>query len=744
MKESKRISKYIAFGSMALLILLLAAASIVEKVYGTTYAYERIYGSAVTVTLWAIMGVSALVYLTKAELWRHWATFLFHLSLGVILIGALTTHLLAKQGQLHLRRGEAPTKQFVLDSGTPYRLPFRIALHDFRMEYYPGTLAPMDYVSTLEITDDGESFVGEVSMNNILSYRSYRLYQSGYDPDGEGATLSVSYDPYGIAATYLGYALLLLSMLLFFLQKRSRFRALWHSSKRYVAVALLLTCTSTATLSAKEIESVPRSVAAVTAEEFGNLHIYYHDRICPMQTLARDFTTKLYGKASYKGLSAEQVLCGWLFFPSEWEGEPMLKIKGADIAQLLGTEGKYASITDFITTENGYKLTPALHNTDGKYSRQNVAAANEKFNLVNMLCTGALLRIYPHQSGDKCGSMTWYSPIDNLPQDSSEEEILFIRQSLILVAQNITQGKESEARKLLSQIGRYQLDRMGEYAPSTARFKAEKLYNATSWSRPLAMLCMTLGILAFVLLVRRHRATKINIALALTTLVVWLYLTLHITLRWYISRHIPLSNGFETMQFMAWCSLLVAQLVQRRFRMAQSFGLLICGFALLVAMMGEANPRITQLMPVLQSPLLSIHVMVIMVAYSLFAFMMLNGVTAFALRLSHSTVETESEIAELHRTSRLILYPALFLLTAGIFIGAVWANISWGRYWGWDPKEVWALITMLIYAFALHSDSIKVFRRPMVFHLFCILAFLSVLITYFGVNFFLGGMHSYA
>ncbi|MBR0394496.1 MAG: cytochrome c biogenesis protein CcsA [Alistipes sp.] len=744
MKESKRISKYIAFGSMALLILLLAMASIVEKIYGSAYAYERIYGSAVTITLWAIMGLSAIIYLIKAEVWRHWATFLFHLSLGIILTGALTTHLLAKQGQLHLRRGEAPIKQFILDSGTPSRLPFRIALCDFRMEYYPGTLAPMDYVSTLTITDDGETFVGKVSMNNILSYRSYRLYQSGYDPDGEGATLSVSYDPYGIAATYIGYALLLLSMLLFLLQPKSRFRALWSSSKRHVAIALLLICTSTATLSAKEAESAPSSVTAAIAEEFGNLHIYYHDRICPMQTLARDFTIKLYGKDSYKGLSAEQILCGWLFFPSEWESEPMLKIKGTDIVQLLGIEGKYASIADFVSAENGYKLTPALHNPNGKYNKANIAAANEKFNLVNMLCTGSLLRIYPYYSNEDNVSINWYSPIDTLPQGISEEESLFIRQSLILVAQNIMQGKEDEARTLLTQIGRYQLNRMGEHAPSTTRFKAEKLYNATSWSRPLAMLCMTLGILAFILLIRRRRATKVNIGLALVMLLVWLYLTLHIALRWYISRHVPLSNGFETMQFMAWCSLLVAQLAQRRFHMAQSFGLLICGFALLVAMMGEANPRITQLMPVLQSPLLSIHVMVIMIAYSLFAFMMLNGVMAITLRLSHTSVEAEGEIAELHRTSRLMLYPALFLLTAGIFIGAVWANISWGRYWGWDPKEVWALITMLIYAFALHSDSIKVLRRPMVFHIFCILAFLSVLITYFGVNFFLGGMHSYA
>jgi len=191
------------------------------------------------------------------------------------------------------------------------------------------------------------------------------------------------------------------------------------------------------------------------------------------------------------------------------------------------------------------------------------------------------------------------------------------------------------------------------------------------------------------------------------------------------------------MQFMAWCCILLAFCLQKKFIFAQPFGILVCGFALLVAMVGEANPRITQLMPVLQSPLLSVHVMVIMISYTLFAFMMLNGVAALVSR-------NEGRMEYLKTISNIMLYPALFLLTAGIFIGAVWANLSWGRYWGWDPKEVWALITMLIYSLGIHQGSLKWFRDPKHFHIFYILAFLSVLVTYFGVNFLLGGLHSYA
>lgn len=215
-------------------------------------------------------------------------------------------------------------------------------------------------------------------------------------------------------------------------------------------------------------------------------------------------------------------------------------------------------------------------------------------------------------------------------------------------------------------------------------------------------------------------------------------LLFHLTgylLRWYIGGRIPLSNGYETMQFLALCIMVVALFMSRRHRQAVGFGFLLSGFTLLVSYLGEMNPQITPLMPVLVSPWLSLHVSVIMMSYALFAFILLNGVWALC-------VPREAERLMLY--SRLMLYPAVFLLTAGIFIGAVWANVSWGRYWGWDPKEVWALITLLIYALPLHADSLPWFRKPRFFHIYTIAAFLSVLITYFGVNFFLGGMHSYA
>ena len=222
----------------------------------------------------------------------------------------------------------------------------------------------------------------------------------------------------------------------------------------------------------------------------------------------------------------------------------------------------------------------------------------------------------------------------------------------------------------------------------------------------------------------------------------FLFLSVLIALRGVLSGYFPLSNGYEVMHFLAWTALLLTLLFYRRFQMLLPFGFLLCGFSLLVATMGEANPQITALKPVLSSPLLSVHVVVIMFSYALLAFIMLNGLTAILLHCFSENAQRQIE--RLKTISHLMLYPAVFCLAIGIFVGAIWANLSWGRYWGWDPKEVWALITLMIYSLALHTDSLPMFCKPMFFHLFAVVAFLAVLFTYFGVNFLLGGLHSYA
>ena len=511
--------------------------------------------------------------------------------------------------------------------------------------------------------------------------------------------------------------------------------------------------------------TLPRDVA----NEFGNLLVYHNNRICPLQTLARDYTIKLTGKTSYKDFSAEQVLLGWFFYYDEWRNEPMIKIKGKDAQQTLGIEGKYASFNDF-TSPEGYKLT----GTQGK----NFSAADEKYNLIMMNLTGSLLKIFPHNNA----LINWFALNDNLPADMPQAEWLFIRKSMNLVAEYIAHSQYDEAIDLIRKIRKYQDTQLGTLAPSKTRITAERIYNHLNFNRPLAMTLMTIGILLYVITIISNKTPRWSWFILIPTVI---YLLFAVVLRGYIANHFPLSNGFETMQFLAliaslmpFLTLLFKQIKynsklstkcvpnvgtrhavsskaqkEEKNRPNSQFSILnsqfnnslflipnstlICGIALMVATISELNPRITLLMPVLQSPLLSIHVMVIMISYTLFALITLNAIVNLI------RIKTNSQFSILNSQFSTLTF-ALFLLTAGIFIGAIWANVSWGRYWGWDPKEVWALITMLIYSLPLHRSSLKIFQNPRFLNWYYIFAFLSVVITYFGVNFILGGLHSYA
>lgn len=739
MTSAKKILKYTSFGTLGVIIVLLAVATVVEKTHGSAIACSRIYCSVPMAVLWGLTAISALIYLLKNHIAGKLFTFTLHISFLLILAGALVTHLCGIQGSVHLRTDSPATSSFTASDSTTVRFPFALSLQQFSLKYYTGTSAPMDYVSSFTIIDGNDSVAATVSMNNIFTYRNYRFYQSGYDRDAAGTTLAVSHDPYGIAVTYTGYACLLFSMIGFLFSRRSIFRSLLKNPRlKRMSAVILIACSSLAAASAGNSPQVlPEHIAA----QFGNLHIYYNDRICPLQTMAKDFTVKLYGKERYRGLTPEQVVTGWFFFYDDWKREPMIKIKGDAVRDALGLHGKYACLLDF-TDVSGYRLDNLRRENPSPAVLRDIDNANEKFNIVSMLCTGSLLKIYPYANAED-STVTWYSLADRLPVDMPDGQWAFIRNSMNYVAEKVAMKDYDSMSVLLSKIRKYQINEGGAGIPSEKLFAAEKLYNSITYNNWLAMLCLAIGILGFITTVLRKGITR-NIRIILTALLCFIlaYLTFIMSLRWYISGHIPLSNGFETMQFMAWCSVILTLFLRRRFYPALPFGFLLCGLSLLVAMMGESNPQITRLMPVLQSPLLSIHVVVIMAAYSLLAFTMLNGIAAIILYSKEKTDNNDIEYLQL--VSRIMLYPAVFLLAAGIFIGAVWANISWGRYWGWDPKEVWALITMLVYAFALHPTSLPAFRRPMFFHVFCVLAFLTVLITYFGVNFFLGGMHSYA
>lgn len=673
---------------MVAVVLIMMTATFVEKTSGSA---AEIYGSWWFAATWALLACSGLLYCLRRRMQQRPVVLMLHLSWVVILAGALITHLWGQQGALHLRVGEAGSV-FVSDDGRPHTLPFALTLEDFEVVRYPGTQTAMDYRSTLLIAPpegkSGEetSVRLEVSMNKIAEYRHYRFYQSQYDADGQGSVLTVSHDPEGIAVTYVGYGLLFLSMVLLLILPGEGFR---RSLRRLALIGLLVA------LPGEQLHAAPvarpKSVTPEEARAFCSLYAYYNGRICPVQTIAKDFTVKLYGRDHCAGYNFEQVFAGWVFYPTSWAGVPRKERKGR--------------------------------------------FADEQRAVVEMFHAGEFLHLFPHQG-------RWLSPAHGFVLDLPDEEAFFVKKSVDYLCELVATRQHDRYMETLGKIRKYQQKQAGDVLPSDRHFRAEMLYNRADHTRLLAMAFAALGIVLFGgLVARMARGREIPrwlIRLCNGLIVpAAAYLMGLFALRWYVGGHLPLSNGFETMQFMALCLLLLSLLLQKRFRLAVPFGFLLCGLTLMVSTFGQSNPQITLLMPVLQSPLLSLHVCLIMISYSLLAFAFLNGLASFVLR-------TEAEQIRLMHVSRMLLYPALFGLAGGIFVGAIWGNVSWGRYWGWDPKEVWALITMLVYSFALHDRSLAWLRRPVLFHLFMVFSFLTVLMTYFGVNFLLGGMHSYA
>ena len=706
--------KKITFTLYAIVILVMAMATIVEKVQGTSYVLGNIYGSWWFTALWALLAIGGIVYFFQRRI-KKFTAILLHGSFLLILTGALLTHLTAWQGTVHLRNGEAVTYCQTEEDGTncPKRLPFTITLKQFNIRYHNGTEAAADYESHFTIQTDEGTERGYTSMNNIYSTHGIRLYQSGYDDDMKGTTLALNSDPWGIPITYTGYGLLFLSMILILIDPMGRFRLLVRKASTTIALIVLIPVPSFA------LNTLPKE----TASEFGHLCINYNGRICPVQTLALDFTRKLYGKSSYNGYTAEQVLCGFVFFPTEWNREPIIRIKSAEIRQRLGLS-EYTSITSLFK-QHSYILGPflqAYRQGNGNKFLEEVMKVDEKVMLMMQVSRGEKLRIFPFEG-------KWYAPTDSLPSTMEADRREYFRNALPMLATYVVEEQADNTHEMLQKMAKYQQVYGAADIPSSTRLMAEHLYNSIPFAQALFIACLTF---AFISLLHWSWTKKLSIAVLIIS---FLSLTFCLVLRWIVSGYIPMSNGYETVLMMAWMIMQTSLLVYRKFHVILTFGLLLSGFLLLVSHLGQMDPQITHLMPVLSSPLLSIHVSCVMMAYGLFSITFACGVYAFIVR---------KKMEEMHLLSQLFLFPAEFLLTAGIFLGAIWANVSWGRYWGWDPKEVWALITMLIYAIPMHSTSVKWIREPQHYHLFMVTAFLAVLITYFGVNFFLGGLHSYA
>ena len=695
---------------MALVATVLATGTIVEKLSGTEAASAAVYSSWWFILLLALVAVGAIVAIIRDKMWNTPYRLLIYSSAVVILLGGGLSTWTGSHGSMTLQNG-VPCSTFADADGTEHQLPFAVTLEQFEVVTYPGSHAPMDFVSRIAV--DGEKV--EISMNNIYKRGGYRFYQEDYDEEGN-STLSVAHDPIGIAVTYTGYLLLVIGLVGMFLSRKSHFRRLLKG----LPLLLLLLTAGTAS-------AAPTTLPRHTADQMGRMLVLYKGRVCPLQTFAKDFTTKLYGKATYQGLMPEQVLGGWMFYYGEWCDEPIIKIKGGDLRRQLGMNGRYTTFNNLLAHQELLERQP---------SSKELAAANEKLQLVLMVTNSKLLKIFPLT--DTLGNIGWYSQNDPLPLSVDDDVYIFVRKQLGYCQELVVRNDFAMLDTVFAKTCQYQQKQAGSVIPSPARTAAERLYNALTTGRWLAMLTVALGILFFALTLsatggkasRRQYYSRISTFLvALLTA----FLLLVIVLRWVAGGHVPLAGGFDSMNLMTLTLGIVALCAVRRYPSAPAGALLAMGLCQMVAMMSGSNPPITHLMPVLSSPLLALHVTVIMIAYALFLFVMLSSMAA---------IIRPSQRERLERTNLLMLYPAVALLALGIIIGAVWANISWGNYWSWDPKEVWALITLIVYLYPLYMAQ-KEHHSHTLFHVYCAVAILSVAITYFGVNLILGGIHAY-
>lgn len=752
--------KKIIFILYILVLVCMAAATIVEKSQGTDYAHAHYYGAWWFILIWAVLAALGAFYIIKRKV-KCASTLALHLSFIIILAGALLTHISAKRGMIHLRIGQ-PTDTYMAQdeeqSMQEEKLPFSLCLQKFEAKMHDGTNAVADYSSKFTVIDGDDKSEGEVSMNNIYSHQSYRLYQSSYDEDGKGSVLAINADPYGIPVTYTGYALLFISLVWMLFDPKGGYRKLLKSpllKKGALITALILSMGNIQTLHAESATGNLQNAVLPkeTAEKFGELHILYNDRICPVQTFALDFCKKIYGARSYQGLTAEQVLSGWVFYGNTWANEPFIKIKSGEMKTAMNLPD-YASLNTFFNREmGGYTIgqyVQEYYNGQQDKFHQQAADIDGKIQIIMELREGISLKVLPYtftknvkatkdHSFIKAGTTTWFSPVDKLPQAVEHQHALYIKNVFSLLNGDVKAGNTRRVNEFFVKMKKYQEVSSGNSLPTATQYKAERINNAFPFATILFMANLTLGFIALFYTI--YRMTKkreikaLNIALPILLGISFLALTFGLALRWIISGNIPMSNGYESMLTVAWFVMLISILMQLRIRIVMVFGFLISGFFLLVSHINQMDPAIGQMMPVLNSPLLSIHVSIIMMSYALLSLTFICGIMGICLR-SHGE--------ELQALSRIFLYPALTTMGFGIFIGAIWANVSWGNYWSWDSKETWALITFMIYAVVVHTQSLPVFRKPLVYHIYITLAFMSIAMTYFGVNYFLTGMHSYA
>jgi cytochrome c-type biogenesis protein CcsB len=639
-------------------------------------------------------------------------------------------------------------------------LPFSIKLNKFILERYPGSTSPSGYKSDVILIDKKEnvekSFM--IFMNNILKYKGYRFYQSSFDRDEKGTVLSVNHDMAGMVVTYTGYGLLFLFIILSMLNKNSLFYKInfghWNSSiRKTIPVFLLIILLS----GLSDIDAQKLIPNKSSAGEFGKVLVQdQKGRTKPLFTLSNDILRKVTRENEFEGLSSMQVFLGIYLDFNNWKDVPLIRISDSNIQRKLGISGKFASFTDLVDIKGtgAYKISGEVNEayskapSDRSKTDKELMKVDERVNIVYMIYKGDFMKLFPL----KDGTHNWGSPLEAVQKASGKEDSVYLSSIIPVLSEALQNNNVSAVHQVTGSIAGYQ-KKFSQYSlPSESKTNAELLYYKLGIFERLFPYYSTLGLIMLIGLITMVISGRKGITLFVKILG-WLLLagflfhTLGLGLRWYIAGHAPMSNGYESMTFISWAIVLAGFIFTRKSPFALSAAAVLAGMTLMVAHMSFMDPEITNLVPVLKSYWLTLHVSVIISSDGFLgvgAILSLINLILLSLSNDKNRERISDTIDELTVINFRILTIGLYLLTIGTFLGAVWANESWGRYWGWDPKETWSLITIIIYSIVIHSRRIPGMKDIFTFNLISLFAFSSVLMTYFGVNYYLSGMHSYA
>jgi cytochrome c-type biogenesis protein CcsB len=635
-------------------------------------------------------------------------------------------------------------------------IPFCIKLNDFVLERYPGSESPSSFTSKVEVLDnEGKSIMPfSIYMNNILNLNGYRFYQSSYDPDEMGTFLSVNKDFWGTAISYFGYLMLVIGIIFSVFSSGSRFRQLLAKPGPIVVIVLML---FTFNGFAQNVP-VPN---AIHAKEFGKLLVQDQGgRMKPISTLSGEVLRKLNRSNRFLGQSPEQIYLGMSAFPDYWQHIPVVGIKSKELRTLVGVNGELAAFINFFDYQaNGtYKLNKlvqeafAIKPAQRTALQKEIIKVDERVNVLYMIFSGQMARIFPVPNHPE---NKWQSMAE---ATGSNDTVTFkpitgqYANYLVSVRRAVKEGDWKVPKSIMDEVSSFQVAHGSHIIPNKNMINAEVVSNRIlAFERLIPIYGITgilLLILVFTQLFRKVKfGDKAYILLSAILIAGFLLHTFAIGLRWYIAGRAPLSNGFESMVYVAWAAMLAGFIFARRSRVVLPATALVSTLTLFVAHLSWMDPEITNLVPVLKSYWLTIHVAVITSSYGFFglgAILALFNMALFSFKTTSNKQVVDYQINILTTINELTLTLGLYLLTIGSFLGAIWANESWGRYWGWDPKETWALITILVYAFILHIRLIPSLKSTYGFNFGALIGIGSVLMTYFGVNYYLSGLHSYA